>query len=121
MKYVLIILALIATQTLAGNFVPGTEDVPLMSELKECNKETQALFSAPEGRIASVVMSGKAQWKHVVNFYESSLKNLGWELLKTPSSKKVLAFKRNGKEKLTITFIKDTNNILFLRFDFVEG
>jgi hypothetical protein len=104
----------------ATPFLPDTDDVPLMADLSPCNDDTQGLFSAPVGRIVSLVVSGKTSWNYVSNFYEQSLRNLGWQPALVSTSKNVLEFSR-GTEKLTITEIKNRNGILFLRFDYVEG
>ncbi len=90
-----------------------------MGPLKECDPETQSLFSSPEGRIVSVVARGKVTWQILMHFYEQSLKNLGWKSIPSPSCKKDLVFQRE-KETLTIAQIKDRNGILFVRFDYVE-
>ena len=108
------------TFSYAATFVPDTDDVPLMSELSPCDDTVQGLFSAPEGRIVSFVVKGKTDWIHVSNFYEQSLKNLGWEVVFTSSSQRYTEFKRNS-EKLTIHAMKGRNGILFVRFDYVEG
>lgn len=101
-------------------FLSGTEDVPLMDELKESDPETQSLFSAPSGRILSTTASGKTDWRRVMNYYNQSLPNLGWKAIGTPAHKKMIGFKR-GSEKLTITLLKFRNNIVFVRFDLVQS
>ena len=121
MKYLFSIFLIVAGVSFAETFVSGTEDIPMMEGFAECDPETQGLFSAPEGRIVSVVARGKSSWDKVLTFYDTSLKNLGWSCPKTLSAKKSMVFNRNGKEKLTISFIKESNGILFIRFDFVEG
>lgn len=113
-------LCLMHTLSYATHFVPGTEDIPLMEELTPCGNEVQGLFSTPEGRIVSLVVSGKTSWSYVSNFYEQSLKNLGWEKVQVCSSHNILEFKRH-LEKLTLTEIKNRNGILFLRVDYVEN
>jgi hypothetical protein len=120
MPTLILLLIALSTSSLALTFVSGTEDIPLMETLKECDPETQSLFSSPEGRIISVVARGKVTWHTLTHLYEQSLKNLGWKNEPPASCRKALVFQRD-KETLTITQIKDRNGILFVRFDYVEG
>lgn len=108
------------TFSFGATFIPGTDDIPQMFELSPCDDEMQGLFSAPEGRIVSLVLKGKTDWVRVSTFYEHSLKNLGWEIVFASSSQKYIEFKRNA-EKLTLSTVKNRNGILFVRFDYVEG
>jgi hypothetical protein len=116
----LLLFMVVSTASPAVTFISGTEDIPLMAPLKECDPKTQSLFSSPEGRIISLVARGKVAWHTLTHFYEPSLRNLGWKSLPSGSFRKELVFQRE-KETLTITQIKDRNGILFVRFDYVEG
>jgi hypothetical protein len=62
----------------AQQFVPGTEDVPLMRELAPV-KDTDLVFDKPEGRIIEASARGKVTKAAVRGFYASTLPQLGWK------------------------------------------
>ena len=62
----------------AQQFVPGTEDVPLMRELAPI-KDSDIVFDKPEGRIIEASARGKVTKAAVKNFYASTLPELGWK------------------------------------------
>ena len=62
----------------AQQFVPGTEDVPLMKELAPV-KGTDLVFDKPEGRIIEASARGKVTKAAVRSFYASTLPQLGWK------------------------------------------
>ena len=62
----------------AQQFVPGTEDVPLMHELAPV-KDSDMVFDKPEGRIIEASARGKVSKAAVRSFYASTLPQLGWK------------------------------------------
>jgi hypothetical protein len=71
-------IALGATSARAQQFVPGTEDVPLMRELAPV-KGSDLVFDKPEGRIVEASARGKVTKAAVRGFYASTLPQLGWK------------------------------------------
>jgi hypothetical protein len=67
-----------APQARAQQFVPGTEDVPLMRELAPV-KDSDIVFDKPEGRIIEASARGKVSKAAVRTFYASTLPQLGWK------------------------------------------
>ncbi len=63
----------------AQQFVPGTEDVPLMRELSPV-KDSDIVFDKPEGRIIEASARGKVTKAAVRSFYASTLPQLGWRV-----------------------------------------
>jgi hypothetical protein len=74
----LLIAALGAAPAWAQQFVPGTEDVPLMRELAPV-KDSDLVFDKPEGRIIEASARGKVTKSAVRSFYASTLPQLGWK------------------------------------------
>ena len=71
-------LVLGAASAQAQQFVPGTEDVPLMKELAPV-KGSDLVFDKPEGRIIEASARGKVTKAAVRSFYASTLPQLGWK------------------------------------------
>lgn len=59
-----------------AEFVPGTDDVPLMPGLVAA--ADPVVFDKPEGRIVTVTARGKVTRAVVRGFYEKTLPALGW-------------------------------------------
>jgi len=74
----LLIAALGTGPARAQQFVPGTEDVPLMRELAPV-KDSDLVFDKPEGRIIEASARGKVTKSAVRSFYASTLPQLGWK------------------------------------------
>jgi len=77
---VIVMIALLllgAAPARAQQFVPGTEDVPLMKELAAV-KGSDLVFDKPEGRILEATARGKVTRVAVRSFYSSTLPQLGW-------------------------------------------
>jgi hypothetical protein len=62
----------------AANFVPGTEDVPLMPGLTT-SADKGLTFDKPQGRIIEVSTGGALKRSDVLAFYRASLPPLGWK------------------------------------------
>jgi hypothetical protein len=75
----LLIAVLSALPARAQQFVPGTEDVPLMKELAPV-KDSDIVFDKPEGRIIEASARGKVTKAAVRSFYASTLPQLGWKV-----------------------------------------
>jgi hypothetical protein len=93
-----LILALLAPAgaALAGDFVAGTEDLPLMPGLAAV-AGSSLVFDKPQGRIVEAQASGKVSRNAVQSFYGATLPQLGW------TSAGANAWQREG-EMLRIDF-----------------
>jgi hypothetical protein len=75
--FLLLALALFAGAALAkAEFVPGTEDVPLMPGLAAA--ADPVVFDKPEGRIVTASAHGRVTRAVVRAFYARTLPALGW-------------------------------------------
>jgi hypothetical protein len=92
------ILALLAPAgaALAGEFVAGTEDLPLMPGLAAVAGSSLA-FDKPQGRIVEAQAAGKVSRDAVQTFYGATLPQLGW------TSAGANAWQREG-EQLRLDF-----------------
>ncbi|MGA2087673.1 MAG: hypothetical protein ACLQE9_01525 [Roseiarcus sp.] len=61
----------------ADEFVPGTEDLPLMPGLAPIDGSS-LVFDKPEGRIVEAQAKGKLARGDVARFYAQTLPQLGW-------------------------------------------
>ena len=59
-------------------FLPGFEDVPLMTGLKP-QKNRDFIFDTPSGRIIEETAFGNSSRAQVTQFYGSTLPELGWK------------------------------------------
>ena len=62
----------------AADFVPGTEDVPVMKGLKPVT-DSAVVFDKPQGRIVEAQFHGKLGRRQVEDFYAATLPQLGWK------------------------------------------
>ena len=68
---------MLAGAALADNFVPGTEDLPLMPGLRPV-ANSGLVFDKPQGRIVEATAKGKVTREAVRRFYAETLPGLGW-------------------------------------------
>jgi hypothetical protein len=80
----------------AEEFVPGTEDIPLMPGLAPV-ANSALVFDKPEGRIVETRVAGATTRAKVEAFYAASLPPLGW----TPLGRDRW---RRDAERLTLDF-----------------
>ena len=80
MKILLFLLGLWILPVMAQNFLPGTEDIPLMDGLTQV--EETASFDNPSERMVLISAQTSLPPKKVQAFYSQSLKNLGWTEVK---------------------------------------
>jgi hypothetical protein len=66
-----------STAFAAAQFVPGTEDLPLMPGLTPVSDTV--VFDKPEGRIITASARGKVSRTLVRSFYAKTLPALGWQ------------------------------------------
>jgi hypothetical protein len=88
----------------ASEYVPGTEDVPLMPGLSSV-ADAGLLFDQPQGRIVQASAKGAVKRADVLAFYASSLPALGW---KADSKQR---FEREG-ELLSLDFSGPDGNLV---------
>ncbi len=74
----LLLLLAPAGPALAGGFVAGTEDVPLMPGLAPV-AGSSLVFDKPQGRIVEAQAAGKVTRSAVQSFYAATLPQLGWK------------------------------------------
>ena len=60
-----------------GQFLPGTEDIPLMKGIEKV--EETASFESPSERMILIGAETKLSQKSVFDFYRKTLKNLDWK------------------------------------------
>lgn len=85
----------------SGEFVLGSEDIPLAKGMKRIFEESLG-FDSHSGSILSLSYKIKADDSDVKDFYLDTLPQLGWKNL--PSKNHQLSFKREN-EKLEMDFI----------------
>ena len=81
-----------------AGFVAGVEDLPLMPGLTELSGSGYA-FDSSTGRIVEAYAAGDVSQQQVLDFYSSTLPQLGWEAATSHS------YRRQG-ERLAIEFVK---------------
>lgn len=92
----------------AQEFVPGSEDVPLLSGLI-ANEQDTIIFDSPTGRIVEAFAAGLVSRQAVTAFYTDTLPALGWSREGT-----ALSFRRE-EERLTVD-IFEAEGSLTVRF-----
>jgi hypothetical protein len=73
----MIVLLLAPLAAGAADFVPGTEDVPVMAGLR--SSMDGMIFDKPQGRIVEVQYHGKLKRRDIEAFYAAALPQLGWQ------------------------------------------
>ena len=77
-RLALLLLLIAPIAALAGDFVAGTEDLPLMPGLVSV-PGSSLVFDKPQGRIVEAQAAGKVTRDAVHEFYVSTLPQLGWK------------------------------------------
>lgn len=62
----------------AVDYLTAVEDLPLAQGLTE-QKDKTTVFDAPVGKIVTAYATGNVKAADIVNFYDSTLPQLGWE------------------------------------------
>ena len=83
-----------------AHFLPNFGDVPVMEGLTEM-EAGRVVFDAPDGTIATAILSGNMKKKNARAFYDASLTALGWA--KRDSKTKYQLVYERGVERLTIS------------------
>ena len=76
MKYVVLFALMWIFPVMAQNFLPKTEDIPLMDGLEQV--EETASFDNPTERMVLISAQTSLSPQKIENFYKKTLKNLGW-------------------------------------------
>ena len=95
-----------------GTFLPGFEDIPLMTGLKP-QKNRDFIFDTPSGRIIEETAFGNSSRAQVTQFYDSTLPELGWKKIGSR------IFERDG-ERLNIKCYGQDGD-LSVRFTLTPG
>jgi len=74
----------LAFPAMAGDFVPGTEDVPVMPGLTPV-ADSALVFDKPQGRIVEAQFQGRLKRAQIAAFYAETLPQLGWRQTGTDS------------------------------------
>jgi hypothetical protein len=74
----LVVLVSLPAAAATGEFVAGTEDVPLMPGLQPV-AGSSLVFDKPQGRIVEAQAAGKTSRDAVHDFYAATLPQLGWK------------------------------------------
>lgn len=100
-----------ANAEMKNGFVPGVSDLPVPINFT-LHEDSSSVFFNDSGRIVEAVFRGRGEYDEVLNFYNKTLKALGWKTEGT------LKYSREG-EMLTIklTHIQD-NKYSNLEIDF---
>ncbi|HVZ00330.1 MAG TPA: hypothetical protein VHA35_12540 [Dongiaceae bacterium] len=81
--FLLLIAILVASPAAhATEYLVGASDLPLADGLKE-QPDKGAVFDTPLGRIVTAYAAGNARPQAVLDFYDDTLPQLGWERQKT--------------------------------------
>lgn len=96
-----------AAIALAQDFVPGLEDVPMMSGLSAV-PESGHVFDSPSGRLVESHAEGALTPEQVHGFYRETLPALGWQILREGAFRRaneVLNIEISGSAgKVTVTY-----------------
>lgn len=100
------------------NFLQGSNDIPIMTELKKAPDEQPIGFDSSSGSIISSSYFTNLSLEQIADFYNKTLPQLGWIKNKTNSNvfgQNILAFKRE-KQNLAIEFFQKSpfNIVKFL-------
>jgi len=87
----------------AENYVAGIRDLPLMPGLSAL-PDSGVVFDKPGGRIVEAFAEGSATPQSVIDFYDETLPQLGWQR-EAPG-----AYLREG-ERLTLAFSQEAGKI----------
>jgi len=102
--FCLILLTCCPLRVLGQDFIPGTEDIPLMEGLAIDENET-VIFDSPDGQIMTILAKTTANPKDINRFYDSSLSALGWEKVAEST------YQRN-QDTLTFSLSPEKNSTL---------
>ena len=106
MKKFVIILSLcfaVVSAAMAQDFIPGTEDIPLMNGLIIDDNETVS-FDTPAGQIMTIVANTSKSQNQVLSFYATTLTSMGWQKI-TPY------FFQRGQDELSLSTTKNGGKI----------
>jgi hypothetical protein len=76
--FMLVAVVLGAAPAQATEYLAGASDLPLATGLKE-QPDKGAVFDTPLGSIVTAYAAGNAKPQEVLDFYDSTLPQLGWE------------------------------------------
>ena len=93
-------------------YVSQVQDLPLMPGLTEV-ADAGLVFDQPSGRIVEAYAQGQVSREEVLEFYRTTLPQLGWQTLDE------LRFGREG-ETLTLDFLA-ARDTLIVRFSLTPG
>lgn len=101
---------LIFNSALAGKFVEGMEDIPLMEGLAQITQDDISFGNEETRLLEAYLTSRKLKFSTVANFYKESLPQLGW--IYQGNRGNDLLFDRDGE---TLEIIKESAKPLIVR------
>lgn len=93
-----------------ATFLPGSEDIPLMPGMKP--QGTPVVFDKVSGHIFSATVDTQKTSQAILQFYDGSLKNLGWTKIRKGRY-------RRGNQLLWIK-IQESSTIQSVHFELSE-
>ncbi|MBQ7413323.1 MAG: hypothetical protein IJV07_03500 [Alphaproteobacteria bacterium] len=101
------IVAISVGQTASADFLPGTDDIPLMDGLS-LPETNDFAFDTPAGQILAFDADTSFSQKQVLSFYQKTLTAMGWEQSKSNHFKRgndtlILSFPKKGSVHFDIT------------------
>lgn len=110
----------VARQSLAAGFLSVAPNFPIMDGLVE-NKKAAMVFDKPDGRIVHADLTGTMAATAIVDFYQTTLPQLGWSEVVMPSNEEtILAYAREN-ERLTIVVETVATNEVSVRVAIVPN
>ena len=109
-KFLLTSALLFSTVALAQDFLPATDDVPLMTGLYSV--EEVATFDNPSEKMVLITAQTDKNPDSVKSFYRQTLQNLGWTVLKNDNYVR-------GSDTLTMELTTD-NKTTTIQFTLVQ-
>ena len=96
--------------SIAGEFVEGMEDIPLLDGLNQITKDDISFGNEEVRLVEAYVTSKKIKFKQVERFYEETLPQLGWNYQGDRGDS--LLFYRDGEN---LEIVKESSNPLIVR------
>lgn len=97
------------TYKTSEEFVQGSEDIPLLTNMKQATDDDIG-FDSNSGSIINSSYETQVGFSEIKDFYANTLPAMGWKMIKSDDKNKI-EFVRD-KEKLEINFKEQKNNNL---------
>lgn len=108
--YILIALIFGTLNVQAASFIEGLEDVPVLSGMKQVQKDTISFGNEESRLVEAYLTSNKIGFKKVEIFYKQTLPQMGW--IYQGRRDNTLVFEREGE---VLEIAKESSNPLMVR------